>query len=166
MGGQAWFEDILGQLGVTGKGSVEITSDQPGLVTARPYNSSPGGTFGQYFEGYPAGSGLSSGERAVLPMLRQDSVYRTSTSATNTGGSPAAVVLRLYDASGSQVYVASRTLSPGESYQWTEPFSRLAGLTSVIGSAEVEVTSGSGVLASASVIDGRTNDPTTIPMSR
>jgi hypothetical protein len=34
------------------------------------------------------------------------------------------------------------------------------------GFAKVEVIRGSGILCSASVIDSRTNDPTTIPMKR
>jgi hypothetical protein len=32
--------------------------------------------------------------------------------------------------------------------------------------AKVEVVGGGGVLASGSVIDSRTNDPTTVPMDR
>jgi len=165
-GGQAWFEDVLGQLSLTGKGSMEVISDQPGAVTARLYNSAASGTFGQFFAGHLDGSGLGAGESAVIPMLRQDSVYRTNLSVTNTGAGPASVTLGLHDASGSLVYSTSRTLAPGESYQWGEPFRNLAGLNSVVGSAEIHVTSGSGVVASGSVIDGRTNDPTTVPMVR
>ncbi len=164
-GGQAWYEDILGQLGITGKGSVKVQSDQPGAVTARLYNQTSNGTYGQYFAGHTTSDGLASGESAVLPMLRQDSHYRTNLSVTNMGSSSATVSITLRNHVGTTVGVLSRTLSPGQSYQWVEPFAS-AGMTNDTGSAVVRVGSGSGVVASASVIDRRTNDPTTIQMAR
>ena len=53
----------------------------------------------------------------------------------------------------------------GEVVQELEPLANRAGRTDVgWAMAKVEVLSGSGVFASASVIDSRTNDPTTVAM--
>ena len=51
--------------------------------------------------------------------------------------------------------------------QFQEPFSRIAGRTDIdAGSAKIEVESGHGVIAYASVIDNATNDGTAISMKR
>ena len=55
-------------------------------------------------------------------------------------------------------------IGSGMSVQDLEPFRTRANQPNVgWGFAEGEVVSGSGIITSASVIDSRTNDPTTIP---
>ncbi|MBD3855149.1 MAG: hypothetical protein IFK92_01235 [Acidobacteria bacterium] len=51
--------------------------------------------------------------------------------------------------------------------QLQEPFARLAGRSDIVsGSAKIEVDSGNGLIAYASVIDNATNDGTAISMKR
>jgi hypothetical protein len=59
------------------------------------------------------------------------------------------------------------TVPSGRTVQDLQPFSARFGQANLgWGYATVTVTSGEGILASASVIDSRTNDATTIAMKR
>jgi len=102
-----------------------------------------------------------------LPQLRQDQAFRTNIGLLNSGGVEARVRIFLYDASGNELVSRWRTLEPSAWMQLQEPFERLAGRTDIYsGSARVEIASGQGVIAYASVIDNATNDGTAISMKR
>ncbi len=166
-GGQAYFVDLVGQLQRTDKGSLEVWSSQPLVVTSRTYNDrGTAGTYGQFYDGYSPSQGLAAGQVAVIPQLRQDATFRSNISVTNTGTAAASVTLTLHLPNGTQVWSDTRTLAPGRFYQWVRPF-QSAGQTNLIsGFARIRINSGSGVIASGSVIDGRTGDPFTIPAKR
>jgi hypothetical protein len=162
---QGIFEDVVGDgLGFEGKGALEICSDQPLELVARIYNTSDDGTFGQALDGIDY-SGLGTGGSARLLGLRQvQGEFRTNINVTNTGMDEAEVAITLYATDGSEVHSYSLTVGSGMSVQDLEPFRTRAGEPNVgWGFAEVEVVSGGGIITSASVIDSRTNDPTTIP---
>lgn len=166
-GGQALFPDLVGQLQRTDKGSLEVWASQPLVVTSRTYNDrGTAGTYGQFYDGYTSAQGLAAGQVGVILQLRQDATFRSNISATNTGPTPATVTLTLHLANGTQVWSDTRTIQPGRFYQWVRPF-QTAGQTNLVsGFARLRVDSGSGVLASGSVIDGRTGDPFTVPAKR
>ncbi len=166
-GGQGYFVDLVGQLQRSDKGSLEVWSSQPLVLTSRTYNDrGTAGTYGQFYDGYSPSQGLAANQVGVIPQLRQDANFRTNISATNTGTSPASVTLTLHLTNGTQVWSDTRTIQPGRFYQWVRPF-QTAGQTNVVsGFARIRVNSGSGVIASGSVIDGRTGDPFTIPAKR
>ncbi len=164
-GVQAVLTDVLNQLGFSGSGALEFRSDQPVIVTSRTYNQSGAGTFGQGYSAYDAVTALATGQSAWLPELAENAAYRTDISLTNTGLQPAEVGVTLLDGSGNALASYAATLAPGEWRQATQPFKTQANKTSLDrGYAKVTVTSGSGVVATASVIDNVTNDPTTVPM--
>jgi hypothetical protein len=163
---QGVFEDVLGSMGVEGKGWLEVTSDQPLIVSGRVYNSSDAGTFGQFLEGYVEGGGLTKGESGWLLQLRQLSEwYRTNIVFTNPHTESAAVQVNLYDTAGHEMHGYRVDLNPGSVFQDIEPFRRRAGKPDLgWGFASVEVVEGTAVLVSASVVDSRTNDATTVPV--
>jgi len=165
-GTQAIFEDVVGLIGVDGKGCLGIASDQPLELSGRIYNLTPDGTFGQYIRGWEDGEGLHAGQSARLLQLRQyTDQFRTNFSLTNTGTEEAEARVRLFDSAGNELKTYTLSIGPRQLLQDVEPFQRRAGRPNLgWGSATVEVISGEGVLLSASVIDSRTNDPTTIPM--
>lgn len=167
-GAQRAFDDIVGQMGAYGTGALEIWSNQPLTVSGRVYNQADSGTFGQAFEGVGAEQGLTAGQDAWLLGLRQETdLFRTNLSVTNLGDSPATVRVRLYRNDGARV--ANYTLNPGPSQvvQDNQPFFRRAGEPDLgWGFAQITVESGSGIVTSASVVDSRTNDATTIAMKR
>jgi len=166
---QGIFEDVVSLMGASGsKGALEIVSDQPFEVAGRIFSRSEEGSFGQFLGGYAEADGLSAGGSARLLGLRQsEGSFRTNLQFTNAGGTPATLHVRLLSTVGVQLAEYGVALEPGQVVQDQEPFARRAGARELgWGWAEVTVISGTGVLASASVIDSRTNDATTMPMSR
>ncbi|MBK9065165.1 MAG: PKD domain-containing protein [Acidobacteria bacterium] len=164
-GSQGIFPDVVGQLGWTGSCPLEIRSDQPLFVTSRTYNQAPGGTFGQDTVGIEEGAGAFAGQVMYLPQLTESASYRTNISLTNTGEIPASALVELLNGSGTKLADYQVALAPGEWKQENRPFQARAGQSDLgRGFARVSVLSGSGILASASVIDNVTNDPTNVPM--
>lgn len=165
---QAVFEDLVGLMGVSGKGALELRSDHELRVVGRIYNQEESGSFGQFLKGHSPGDGLDTGESVWLLGLRQqDGLFRTNISVTNTGGSLARVVVNLYRTNGDALTEYSLDIPPHRVIQDLAPFAARAHVGDLgWGFASVAVESGSGIIASASVIDSITNDATTVSMSR
>jgi CubicO group peptidase (beta-lactamase class C family) len=159
--------DVVGLLDSSGSGSLEITSSMPILVSSRTYNQGDAGTFGQYLDGTGQRSTVSAGGRVWLPQLQQNDGFRTNIGLHNTGAGELRARLSLADSDGSILSRVQRTIAAGGRVQLQEPFDRIAGRTDIdAGYVVVEVLEGNGLIAYASVIDNRTNDPTTVPMVR
>jgi len=161
------IEDLVGQVGGEGSGSLEIVSSTPILVSSRTFNQSPAGTFGQYLDGLGSEGTVAAGTKVWLPQLQQNADFRTNIGLHNTGDGSARVRVDLHDADGSLLESTQRIIDGGARLQLQEPFDRLAGRTDIdAGYAVIEVLTGEGLVVYASVIDNRTNDPTTVPMVR
>ena len=167
-GAQGVFENVVGSLQHQGKGPLEVRSSLSLRAAARTYNLATEGTFGQGFALYTTDQGLAAGDTAWLLELRQEQDrFRTNIAVANTGDADASVRIHLMATDGSEIHAYTRNLEPGELIQDLEPFARRAGRPDLgWGLARAEVITGSGVLVSASVIDSRTNDATTVPMQR
>jgi hypothetical protein len=171
-GTQSILTDVVGQLGASGSGALEILSDQPVKVTARSYNQvaldascDGGGTQGQDYPAVVASNGLAAGESAFLAGLTENASYRTNIGVVNTGTGSATVLVTLYDGAGNSLANYTVPLTAGQWAQATQPFLTYASQTAMdSGYAAVTVQTGSGVFAFASVIDNITNDPTTVAM--
>ena len=121
----------------------------------------------QYLDPVPVAASLSSGESAWLSQLQQNPGFRTNIGLLNVGDVQARVALRLRDGAGVLLSQSEHSLEAGRKLQLQEPFKEVAGRTDLgSGYASIKVLAGNGVLAYASVIDNRTNDPTTVPMAR
>jgi len=161
------LDDVVGRVGSEGSGSLEIAASAPVMVSSRTYNQSPSGSFGQYLDGIGVSGTVGAGTRVWLPQLRQNPDFRTNIGLNNTGGERTRIELRLHDEDGTLLASTQRNLPSGGRLQLQEPFDRLAGRNDITaGYAVVEVLSGGGLLTYASVIDNRTNDPTTVAMVR
>jgi len=168
--------DVVGWLDsdFEGSGALEICADGELAVNSRTYNTLafgsdcfPDGTFGQHLSGDPGDTGLTSGEVAWLGQLRESADFRTNIGLVNTGAETATVEISLFDATGAELLMYQVTIESGTWRQENRPFSRLAGRDDLdAASAKVTLVSGGPVVAYASVIDGQTNDATTIPMRR
>jgi hypothetical protein len=171
-GQQVILEDIVGQLGTSGSGAIEVLSDRDVKVSSRTYNlisaaaeCFPMGTFGQNLDAIATTDALADGDRALLTQLVENDTYRTNIALTNTGLETAHVEVRLYDGSGTFLASYEVDIPPGRWDQKNRPFFTKAGRDDLDrGYAEIYVPSGFGVIATASVIDAITNDPTTITM--
>ncbi len=164
-GSQGVFEDIVGLMNITGKGALEICSDQPLQAIGRIYNLAEEGSFGQFLDGIDY-SGMSEGDAGRLLGLRQmTDEFRTNITVTNSGMAEAEVEITLFSTDGTELETYSLMVGSGMVVQDIEPFKTRANAPDVgWGFARVLVVSGNGVITSASVVDSRTNDATTIPM--
>ncbi len=171
-GEQQILGDVVGLFGHDGSGALEVEGDQNLVVTSRTYSlltaqdpCFPNGTFGQFLAGFTSRQGLSAGRSGWLPQLVENQSYRTNLAVTNTGSGPATVTVVLYDGLGEEITRFDLELAPGQWRQENRVFFRRGGRSDLgAAAAEVRVTSGSGVLAYASVVDNLTTDPTTIPL--
>jgi hypothetical protein len=173
-GTQSILSDVVGQLGASGQGALEIFSDQPLKVTSRTYNQVPSdascypnGTQGQDYPVVVAGDGLAVGQSAYLAGLAENGAYRCNIGLVNVGSGAAIVLVELFDGAGTKLTDYTVSLAAGQWAQETQPFKNKAGQTAVgRGYAKITVQSGSGVFGFASMIDNLTNDPTTVAMQR
>jgi hypothetical protein len=165
-GAQAVFEDIMGLIGSDGKGWLEITSTQRIVASGRIYNLTDEGTFGQFNPGTLEGGGLQFGETGYLLQLRQlEGEFRTNLTFTNPLANDVQVDVGLYDSQGTLVHSYQLEIDPRALFQDLEPFDKRADRPDIgWGFATVEVIEGELALVSASVVDSRTNDATTIPI--
>ena len=164
-GEQRTLPDLVGGLGQSGGGSVEVFSDRLVFASSRTYNVSDAGTFGQFIDAVPVESSAAAGSTVWLPQLEQNGSFRTNVVILNSGDVAARVRIRLFDGDGHELAARRRTLAAMERIQLQEPFSRIAGRDDIDrGYASVTVEIGGGIVAFASVVDNATNDPTTVPM--
>ncbi len=163
-GEQAAWDDILGAVGASGKGTLEIQLARGLAAVARLYNESADGTFGQWFGGITASEGAAEGATLLLPGLRQQSgLWRTNLTLANAGQNTITAQVTLHAADGDTVTAYTIEIDPGAVVQDLQPFDRRANRPNIgWGYATIHVTGGSGLLLSASVIDSRTNDATTV----
>ncbi len=166
---QKAFEDVVGMIGGESNiGALEVCSDQPLLVLSRIFNQQATGTYGQGFDGKISLQGMNKGETGTLIGMRQvTDAYRTNLSVTNTSKAGGEVSITLFDAAGTALHTYTLAVAPGEVRQDVAPFANRANAPDVgWGYATVTVVDGANIMASASMIDLKTNDPTTIPAKR
>ena len=118
-GNQLIVADVVGQLGSTGSGALEILSDQPVVVTSRTYDDLASGSVGQDYASYAAADCLGSMESAWLPQLTENAAYHTNISLTNSGNETATVTVELLDGLGNPLASYDVVLAPGEWAQET-----------------------------------------------
>jgi formylglycine-generating enzyme required for sulfatase activity len=161
---QSILADVVGQLGGSGNGALEVRADRPVVVTSRTYNASATGTFGQFYAAFTPTQGLSAGKTAIVPHLIENAAFRSNLAFTNMGTGAATLKVELVDGAGGKLTEFTVSVDAGRFRQETQPFKNRAGQTNLArGYARVTVLSGSGVIISGSVIDQSTNDPTTMP---
>ncbi len=173
---QSILTDVVGQVGGSGNGALEVRATLPVKVSSRTYNLNvagaacyPNATLGQNLDALAAQQGLAAGEMAFLPQLVENSAYRCNISLTNMGTANASVKVELFDGAGTKLGEYTESLTPGQFKQKTRPFFNNASPQQTNmsrGYAKVTVLSGDGIVAYASVIDNLTQDPTTLAMQR
>lgn len=163
------LDNVLGtlfeQAGNAG-GSVAVTT--PGnsqlTATARTYNKTSAGTYGQYIAGVTPAESVGATDRALqLLQLEQSSRFRTNIGLTETNGQSAHVEVTAIVPDSIVSPVVAFDLQPNEFRQFS-----LAefGIGNAVYNARVtvKVLSGGGrVTTYGSVIDAITQDPTYVP---
>jgi PKD repeat protein len=173
------YRDILVSVfgfaaGSSVNGTVDITSNQPLVITSRTYNQETATrTYGQYYPAlvvaYPGGRGadsISGGDVGILAGLKKNTAYRTNVGMVNLSGAACTVNFTLVNASGAAIGTVQPLTADGHRWKQLNDIFQKAGVASQdVAYARVEVqTSGCSAWAYASVIDQATGDPTTIPV--
>lgn len=164
-GAQIVLTDVASRFSFTGTAALEVLADQPVAVMSRTYTLADNGTFGQDYDSLTSDDAAGAGDTVYLPQLTENSKYRSNIVLNNISAGEARATVELYSGTGAKLGDYPLSLAPGARQQETQAFLTRAGQTNLAsGYAKVLVTSGSGVLASASVLDNSTNDPTRIWM--
>lgn len=157
--------ELFGQPSDSG-GAIAISTpqDAPLTVTARTYNQTANGTYGQYIPGVTPAESVGLGDRALqLLQLEQSSRFRTNIGVVETSGQPATVEMRITIPDSITTPVVTIPLAGNEFRQI--PLSSF-GITDAVYNARVsvKVIEGNGrVTAYGSAIDEITQDPTYVP---
>lgn len=147
-------------------GCVEISTVSPLVVTARTYNDSTDGTFGQFLPAITAEECIGTGETGILSHLASSDQFRTNIGFVNPGDAEVEVEYRLISTSGQQLgNPLTLTIPPTGWAQQNGAFSAAGAPDADAAFAKVSVVTPNGhAWAYASVIDNDSGDPTTIPM--
>lgn len=156
--------DFLGQPNGAG-GSIVVSTPAASRLTAsaRTYNSTANGTYGQFIPGVTPEQSVGREDRALqILQLEQSSRFRTNIGLAETSGNPATVHVSAHVPDSIVTPVVEFVLAANEFRQFS-----LAqfGLGSVYNArVTVKVVSGDGrVTAYGSAIDSITQDPTYVP---
>lgn len=165
---QAWDDVAVTLFGVTAdsSGAVKVDSTQPLIVTARTYNASTSGTFGQFLPGVDESEALATGQTGVISQLAKTSDFRTNIGFVNLGAASCQARVTLRNTSGTAIGSQRTVTVPATGWKQDNDIFASAGAgTHANAYATVEVlTSGCELWGYGSVVDNRTGDPTTIPM--
>lgn len=165
-----------------GVGGLRFFSTHPVTVTARVYDvgvaasygPSTTGTSGQFDSATPFEEGIPAGSFADIIGIRGVTegdfpLWRTNVAFMNASPTPTLVRLSLIDESGEEPTGGfpskQYTLGAWEPRQLNDVFAALGGGELPNGRVRIEVVSGGRVVAMGSLLDGRTNDPSTIAMA-
>ncbi|HYC59688.1 MAG TPA: hypothetical protein VEK79_08985 [Thermoanaerobaculia bacterium] len=147
-----------GAVAVTTPANTQLTA------TARTYNQTTNGTYGQYIPGVTPAESVGVEDRALqLLQLEQSSRFRTNIGVNETAGQPVTIEVSAIVPDLLVTPVITINLQPNE-------FQQISLLNFGVGSSlynarvTVKVISGTGrVTAYASAIDAITQDPTYVP---
>jgi hypothetical protein len=136
------------------------------IVTARTYNQTANGTYGQFIPAVtPAGSvGLSDNRVLQLLQLEASDKMRTNLGFVETNGSPVTIEITAIPPDSKVVAKTQLTLAANQFIQLNDALKSFGLGTVYNARVTVKVLSGTGrVTAYASVIDAATQDPTYVP---
>jgi len=168
------YDNILPSLfGLTGTGGsiVVTTSDNRALViSGRTYSNAPaGGTYGQFIPAVTPADGIGVGDAPLqLLQLEQSPNFRSNVGLNELTGSQVTVEVTVVFADSKVTASTSLTLQGNEFRQLGSLIGMLSpGKNAYNARVFVRVTGGTGrITAYASVIDGRSLDPTYVPAQK
>ncbi len=171
LGAVEWTDVLVSLFGFSPsasvKGSVQIDSNAPLVISSRTYNQAPKGSFGQYYPPVAAGAGFGPGTAVYIPQLKRNGSFRSNVGVLNVGEEAASVEVRIFDSLGQQAGATlQRDIPAGRYWQWDDVLGPLYAGSGNLDSAYAVVkvlSAGGRVWSYGSVIDNTTGDPTTVP---
>jgi len=148
---------------------ISTTAPTPLIATARTYNQTANGTYGQFVPAVTANDAAALGTRPLqILQIEESDRYRTNVGFAEVTGKAAKIEITAVPSDSKVAASTQVDLAPNQFVQYTQLLKSM-GLTNSSGAAynarvTVKVISGQGrVTAYASVIDMLTNDPTFVP---
>ncbi len=160
-------------------GGLRFVSVQPVVVTARVYDIAVQGTFGtgtagQFDAATPLAEAIKAGQRTDIIGVRgvtsgSQKIWRTNLAFMNASTNPTMVRLTMLDGEGTEIppsgTVPDISLRAWEPKQLNDVFDKLKRPLATNVRVRLSVLSGGPVVVLGSMLDGRTNDPSTIQMT-
>jgi uncharacterized repeat protein (TIGR01451 family) len=149
-----------------GGGALHVSTPSPSnlVVSARTYNKTTNGTYGQFIPAVTEANALGAGEGALQILQVEESVrYRTNLGVANVNGKPSEVEISIFNPELKVAAKTQFTLAPNEFRQFN--VLREIGMDDTYNARiQVRVLSGEGKIAAyGSVVDMQTQDPTFVP---
>ncbi len=154
-------------------GGIQIVSNGNSISTARTYNRTELGTYGQFVKGYDVSSAIGKDSSY---FVRQNEVghifhlinsisFRTNVGFMEVKGEPVEALINIYDNENNLLGSGSYNLQPKGFLQVNDIFNNL-GISGFKSSARAEIKiNGDGALfAYASVVDNYSNDAIFVPL--
>lgn len=170
-GGQtvAWDDVLVTLFGVNAQtrasGVVQIAADGRVAVAARTYSRGATGTFGQEFPALALGDGVGAGQVGIVPLVRKSAEFRSNLGLVALADHDCVVRVTLVDSDGTTLGQRDVEVKAGRWTQLDDVFAKLGSPARDQAYVRIEaLTAGTRAWAYASVIDNRTNDPTTVPV--
>jgi hypothetical protein len=154
--------------GLTNSGGAIVLSTPaatPLVVTARTYNQTDTGTFGQFIPAVTPAESVGAGERTMqILQMEQSDRFRSNIGITETSGQPVTVELSAIVPDSKTSVKTQFTLGANEFLQTTLGTGGFSLTNAYNVRVTVKVLSGAGkVTAYGSMIDAQTGDPTFVP---
>jgi uncharacterized repeat protein (TIGR01451 family) len=163
------FDNALQQFfGISNDGGalhIATTATTPLVATARTYNQTANGTYGQFIPAVTANDAAALGTRPLqLLQIEESDRYRTNVGFAEVTGKAATIEVTAIPSDSKVAASTQINLTPNQFIQYPQLLKSM-GLTNMYNArVTVKVISGQGrVTAYASVIDSKTNDPTFVP---
>ena len=159
-------------------GGLRFQSMQPVVVTARVYDIAVQGTYGtgtagQFDAATPLAEAIKAGQSTDIIGARSvvsgsQRIWRTNVAFMNASANPTVVRLTMLDKLGNEIppsgAVPDISLRAWEPKQLNDVFDKLKRPPGTNVRVRLAVLSGGPVVVLGSMLDGRTNDPSTIEM--
>jgi hypothetical protein len=148
-----------GAIAITTPASTKLSA------TARTYNQTSNGTYGQFIPGVTVAESVGNGDRALqILQLETSSRFRTNIGVTETSGQPVTVEITAIQPDSIVTPVVTLDLAANQFTQLSLAGFFDAGAAVYNARVTVKVTAGTGrVTAYGSAIDVITQDPTYVP---
>jgi large repetitive protein len=163
------FDNLLSStFGITNDGgALHVSTATPVnlIATARTYNQTSNGTYGQFISGVTPNDAAAVGTRPLhLLQVEESDRYRSNIGLAEVSGKPAKVMITVVPPDSKVSASTEVDLGPNE-FRQLGSFLKSFGLQNTYNArVSVQVIEGEGrVTAYASVIDAQTQDPTYVP---
>jgi uncharacterized repeat protein (TIGR01451 family) len=163
------LDSVLASLfGVANEGgALHLTTSNPSslIATARTYNQTSNGTYGQFISAVTPDGAIGNGSRPLqLLQVEESDRYRSNIGIAEVSGQPATVEVTVLPPDSKVAGTLRFDLAPNQFIQYNALLRSLSMENTYNARVSVKVTGGTGrVTAYASVIDSATQDPTYVP---